>query len=334
MNTDIAKIIDFLYSEPSIPEDLLMQIQSWMKHNEHNQEVTSALLNLWDEEYGKNAGEINPQAVERLLSEVERVRVENGERPLSYKPKWKRLIRYAASLVAIILVGISCYMAGSGSAGQETMLITAQGSAGSFILPDGTSVRLNSDSRLTYDADNFTKDGKRKVKIEGEAFFDVTKDENHPFVVEMSDMEVQVLGTSFEVRDYAFSGLKEVVLLNGKVEVTTPGNAKPSTLNPDQRLVYNTATGKCNVESTSAETYCRWIYPKLKLENEPLGDILITIGRKYSVDLSISTGVDTSARLSLTLANDDLEDIMSILSYLTDIDYRITDNKLSVYPLP
>lgn len=331
MNQDIAKIIDFLYSEPTIPEELLMQIQGWLNRNEDNHEVTSALFNLWDEEYGKGAGEIKPEAIERLLCEVES---SNTEVSVTRKPMWRRIIGYAASLIALIIVGIGCYIAGSGSAGQETMLITAQGSAGSFTLPDGTSVRLNSDSRLTYDADNFFKDGKRRVKIEGEAYFDVTKDKNHPFIVEMSDMDVQVLGTSFEVRDYAFSGLKEVVLLTGKVEVTTPGNAKPETLYPDQRLVYDTATGKCNVESTSAETYCRWIYPKLKLENEPLGDILITIGRKYSVDLDISAEVDTSARLSLTLANDDLEDLMLALSYLTDIDYSITDNKLSVYPLP
>lgn len=325
MNQDSAKIIDFLYSEPSIPEDLLMQIQSWMKRNEDNQDVTSALFNLWDEEYGKNAGEINPKSIERLLSEVE-----SRDIQVSYRPKWKRLLSYAASLVAVIVVGVACYMAGSGSAGQETMLITAQGSAGTFTLPDGTSVRLNSDSRLTYNADDFYKDGKRMVKIEGEAYFDVTKDKKHPFIVEMSDMEVQVLGTSFEVRDYSFSGLKEVVLLHGKVEVTTPGESKPAVLHPDQRLVYDTATGKCNVESTSAETYCRWIYPKLKLENEPLGDILITIGRKYSVDLNVSDAVDTSARLSLTLANDDLEDIMSVLSYLTDIDYKISDNMLTI----
>lgn len=330
MNQDIAKIIDFLYSEPSIPEDLLVQIQAWMNRHENNEEVTTALLNLWDEEYGKNAGEINPEAVERLLTEVES---RTAETPVSQNPKWKRWISYAASLAAIIIVGVTCYFAGSGTATQETMLITAQGSAGTFTLPDGTSVRLNSESRLTYNADSFLKSGKRKVKIEGEAYFDVTKDKNHPFVVEMSDMEVEVLGTTFEVRDYSFSELKEVVLLTGKVEVTSAALSNPEVLYPDQRLIYNTSTGKCEVENTPAETYCRWIYPKLKLENEPLGDLLITIGRKYSVDLNISPEVNTDTRLSLTLANDDLDDIMSVLSYLTDIDYKITDNTLSVFPV-
>ena len=329
MKQDIAKIIDFLYSHPSIPDDLLHQIQDWMNRHEDNPEVTATLMNIWDEEFGKDAGCVTPLALERLLTEVESQTTAAPLRKNPFKNAWK----YVAAVVAFVTVCTAAYFFGSANSTGETMLITAKGSAGSFTLPDGSTVRLNSDSRLCYNSKDFLKASKRKVKIDGEAYFDVTKDSRHPFVVEMADMDVEVLGTCFEVRDYSFSNLKEVVLLSGKVQVQTAGASTPTVLSPDQRFIYNRPSKDSKIENADAHTYCRWIYPKLKIENEPLRDLLITIGRKYSVDLTIAPDVDLNQRLSITLVNEDLEDLMSVISYLTDIDYNISDNTLSVTTL-
>jgi transmembrane sensor len=214
--------------------------------------------------------------------------------------------------------------------GSETILITAKGSTGQFTLPDGTNVRLNSDTRLIYDPESFMADGKRRVSIEGEAFFDVTKDAEHPFVVKLTDMEVEVLGTSFDVRNYSFSSKEEVVLLTGKVKVESKGIGEPVTIYPDQRLVFNRANGDCDVQQTAAINYCRWIEPRLKLENEPLGDLLITLSRKYNLELEIAPDVDLTKRISLTLHNDDIEDLMPVIAYLTDLSYKIENNTLYI----
>lgn len=327
MNKDYEKILDFIYNHPSVPDDIRAAIRDWMLQHEDDPELSASMLAMWDSEFGKNNETFNPLALTKLLNDVSS---KGTQIRTTRRFNIRRILRYAAVVSAICLSGIMTYVATRSDENQETILITAKGSTGEFTLPDGTNVRLNSDTRLTYDSKSFMADGKRRVSVEGEAFFDVTKDAEHPFVVKLTDMEVEVLGTSFDVRNYSFSSKEEVVLLTGKVKVEGKEIKEPVTIYPDQRLVLDRANGDCNVEKTAAINYCRWIQPRLKLENEPLGDLLITLSRKYSVELDIAANVNLGKRVSITLHNDDLEDLMPVLSYLTDIDYRIENNTLYI----
>lgn len=327
MNKDYDKILNFIYNHPSVPEYIRSIIRDWMLQHEDDQELTELMLALWDNEFGENRDSIDPAALTRLLNDISSD-VRESERTRRFN--FRRIMRYAAVVAAICITAIVTYVVAGSGKGSETILITAKGSTGQFTLPDGTNVRLNSDTRLIYDPESFMADGKRRVSIEGEAFFDVTKDAEHPFVVKLTDMEVEVLGTSFDVRNYSFSSKEEVVLLTGKVKVESKGIGKPVTIYPDQRLVFNRANGDCDVQQTAAINYCRWIEPRLKLENEPLGDLLITLSRKYNLELEIAPDVDLTKRISLTLHNDDIEDLMPVISYLTDITYKIENNTLYI----
>lgn len=329
---DFDKIIDYIYSHPNIPDDVRNRIRQWMSCHERDSRLDSALHKIWDREFGKPSGNIDPQSLSRLLSDISRTTAvaNDGADNLTKKTVWKRTLRYAAAVAAVVLASVLTYFITSSHDDTRTVLLTAKGSVGEFQLPDGSTVRLNSDSRLSYTSGDFSSSGKRRVNIEGEAFFDVVKDPSHPFVVKMSNMEVEVLGTSFDVRNYSFSKAEEVVLLKGKVKVNGLKTGKPVTLEPDQRLVFDKGTGSCSVENSSAINYCRWYEPRLKVENEPLGDILITIGRKYCMDLKINPDVDTSTRLSLTLYNDRLEEIMPVIGFLTGINWFVTNNTLII----
>lgn len=327
MNKDYDKILNFIYNHPSVPEYIRSIIRDWMLQHEDDQELTESMLALWDNEFGENRDSIDPAALTRLLNDISSD-VRESERTRRFN--FRRIMRYAAVVAAICITAIVTYVVAGSGKGSETILITAKGSTGQFTLPDGTNVRLNSDTRLIYDPESFMADGKRRVSIEGEAFFDVTKDAEHPFVVKLTDMEVEVLGTSFDVRNYSFSSKEEVVLLTGKVKVESKGIGEPVTIYPDQRLVFNRANGDCDVQQTAAINYCRWIEPRLKLENEPLGDLLITLSRKYNLELEIAPDVDLTKRISLTLHNDDIEDLMPVIAYLTDLSYKIENNTLYI----
>ena len=327
MNKDYDKILNFIYNHPSVPEDIRSIIRDWMLRHEDDPKLETSMLSLWDNEFGENADSIDPAALTRLLNDISSdVRESQRTRRFNFR----RILRYAAVVAAICITAIVTYVVAGSGKGSETILITAKGSTGQFTLPDGTNVRLNSDTRLIYDPESFMADGKRRVSIEGEAFFDVTKDADHPFVVKLTDMEVEVLGTSFDVRNYSFSSKEEVVLLTGKVKVESKGIGEPVTIYPDQRLVFNRANGDCDVQQTAAINYCRWIEPRLKLENEPLGDLLITLSRKYNLELEIAPDVDLTKRISLTLHNDDIEDLMPVIAYLTDLSYKIENNTLYI----
>ena len=331
MNKDYEKIIEFICNSPEIPEDLAADLRSWMLAHSDDENLTEALRREWDLRFGKTGTPVSSEALGRLLREVAPAEPEQRLTSRFRRlPRLPRLLRYAAIAAAICLSTAVGYFIARDNTPAQTILMTAKGSMGEFTLPDGSTVRLNSDTRLCYDADSFKGKGKRRVSVEGEAFFDVTKDPAHPFVVEMTEMEVEVLGTSFDVRNYPFSQREEVVLLSGSVKVESKALPAPVTMHPDQRFTFDRSNGRSNVEDADAINYCRWINKRLKLENEPLGDLLITISRKYGMDLEIAPGTDISRRVSITLGNDEVDELMPVISYLTGLEYSIDGHTLRV----
>lgn len=330
---DYEKILDFIYSHPDMPDDIRQRIEQWMLLRENDRNLDAALHSLWDREVmDSESSAVNPVALSRLLSEIGDNQ-EKGIEKISTLGRLfkKRMVRYAAVAAIAIIASLATWFAASSTSRTDTVLVTAKGSTGEFRLPDGSLVLLNSDTRLTYCSDDFDRTGKRKVAVDGEAYFEVVKDPNHPFVVEMGKMDVEVLGTSFEVRNYSFSKSDEVVLLSGKVKVQTDANKSDDRiLYPDQRLVLDKKSGQVEVENVPAVNYCRWTSPRLKLENEPLGDILITICRKYCLDLEVAPEVDKDYTLSMTLYNESIDELMPVITYLTGVNYTISGNTLYV----
>lgn len=333
MNKDYEKIINYIYGNPEVPREISEAFTLWLAEHEDDEALTFAMLAKWVQELEQKTTQVDAEALTRLLNDVSPAWNDNSQEiidPVRRISRWRKAISYAAVLAAVILSSLITYNFVSSRMNSETVFITAKGSTGEFTLPDGSRVLLNSDSRLSFDANRFMADGKRRVNISGGAFLNVAKDRKHPFVVSMQGMDVEVLGTSFDVRSYPDSRNEEVVLLSGKVKVSSASLPHPVEMTPDSRFVLNRESGTYQLENARAINYCRWIESKLKLENEPLGDLLITIGRKYNLELDIAPGVDLNQRLSLTLHKDDFEDLMPVVEYLTDISYYVSDNTLHI----
>lgn len=333
METDAKylKILDFIYQSDSLPPDLNKQLQLWMLKHEDSFELDKAMHRIWDEELANAHANIDVQALNRLLEDVSYKRNEGGQYapkpPAKFRHKWKK---YAAAILLVIASSAATLLVNEKlDTGKDVVLITAAGSIGEFTLPDGSLVKLNSGSKLSYNEKDFATC--REVKVDGEAYFDVKKDLCHPFRVGMTNLKVEVLGTQFDVRNYPFCSNEEVVLLTGKVQAVNESGNKYM-LHPNQMLLSDAKTGKISVNEVKADNYCRWSAQILKIENEPLGDLLTTISRTHCLDLVIEEGVDIESGVSITLHNDSLEEIMDILSYITDISWRLDDHTLTIYP--
>src|SRR5439155_8152 len=122
-----------------------------------------------------------------------------------------------------------------------------------MVLPDGTQVWLNAESRITY-SNTFNK-SLREVNLEGEAYFDVTHDAAHPFIVHTSSIAIKVLGTAFTVKSYASDKTIEATLLRGSIEVVK--NNDPSApkviLRPHEKLVFNKEEKNSTAEPANEE---------------------------------------------------------------------------------
>lgn len=231
-----------------------------------------------------------------------------------------------------LLLTVGAFVLGRLAVGQdsETVLLAAEGSIGRHTLPDGTRLWLNGGSTVTY-ADNFDSSDERRVTINGEAYFEVTHNPRRPFIVEMTSMDVKVLGTSFSARSCPGSAKDEVVLLSGKVEVESDRLQNTMTLRPDQKLSLDRESNKVLVEPANARAYCRWIQPTTTFDNEPLSDILILLSRRYGLELHADDPLLTDARLSITInASQSLDEVTSIIEHLLPVKIVADGRQLTV----
>ena len=151
-------------------------------------------------------------------------------------------------------------------------------------LSDSTRIWLNAATRLKYPV--VFAGNTRRVELEGEAYFEVAHDEDRPFVLETSGMEVKVLGTAFNVT--AYDEMQSVVLVEGSVEVKGSAEEKSTRIEPSQKYEYNALSGVSGVEVIDTEEYTAWTEGYILLKDTPMSEILERLGNYFGVGMEIS----------------------------------------------
>ena len=159
------------------------------------------------------------------------------------------------------------------------------GSRSKAMLPDSSTVWLNSGSILRYTADFGRKN--RKVTLDGEGYFEIAENRTKPFIVTADNIDVKVTGTVFNLRNYTGDNTIELDLLEGSVSVTETGSGKTFNLTPDQNMTYDRGSGRLDIVNTDASKSALWTTGKLYFVNTPLSELLKDIERSYDVQISI-----------------------------------------------
>lgn len=211
-------------------------------------------------------------------------------------------------------------------------MIVPFGKRSYILLSDGSRVWLNSGSRLVYPP--VFKDKSREVFLEGEAYFEVSKNKSKPFFVRTDAFKIKVLGTKFSVQ--AFKNEKEfnAVLLEGKVSLTTNSKmfTKEYELSPNQKATLSETRDDINITSVeNAENYIAWIYGFLNFENEDILSLTKQISRYYNIEIDI-TKINVHSKFSGKLdLKENPERIMDGLSKIFKIKYEKQENKFVFY---
>lgn len=195
-----------------------------------------------------------------------------------------------------------------------------------FELPDGTKVWVNSNSKLRY-PQSFDAD-ERVVYLDGEAFFDVAKNPNRPFRVEMEDAEVKVLGTSFNVRSHANEDFVEVQVETGKVMFAAEKNM-PMALTAMDKAVFDKKAAKCKHSRDENSNACAWKRNELRFNNTPLNEVFGLMERFYNIKLDFeNTDVfNCEDPFSTRLNKESLQKAITALSATYDIEFVKQDNR-------
>ncbi len=243
--------------------------------------------------------------------------------PQRMKFRRKPVYSIAASIaIFIIMSAYAIYLLGVFDAPEKITWnekITKLGQKSILTLLDGTRITLNAGSKLMYP----TKFGKeiREVRLEGEAYFEVTSNPQKPFIVKSGEVTTTVLGTKFNIKAYPGETDIKVALLEGKVKVSkkVKNDSEDIFLLPKQQLVYNRNTKKERISEFDPRKIIGWRNNVLVFENEKLSEILTTLERAFGIKLEIKDKKAAQKRISADFEDESFWAIIEVIKYLTGL---------------
>ena len=254
------------------------------------------------------------------------------------KSRWLWLSGVAASVILVIAGGFLLFktagvtIPSQTSGSTEKRFITIESPDGhrkELRLPDGTMVYLNSGSQLRY-PETFDKET-RTVQFSGEAYFEVSKDSLHPFIILTENTQTKVLGTEFNLRAYPSEKRTEVVVTEGRVKFSARTDEKQAVLlTASEQGSY--IRGRSPVERTVyVNRYLGWRENKLIFSDQKLSEIIPELERWYGVKVEVKSEELLSLRYTGTFRNVTLSNLIQSMSYALDFKYQLTNKTLSIY---
>lgn len=254
----------------------------------------------------------------------QRDEVRDFERTLSRKRGTGQWLRWGAACLLVSL-SVFVYIRFEKIASENMPLLSInkievpQGNVQKILLPDGTKVWLNAGSTLEYPEPFLA----RNVQLTGEGFFEVIRNEALPFTVKTKDLQVRVLGTSFNVKQYQQEAAA-VEVSSGSVRVSLEKDSLESTvLSPAEGVVLDTAHHKLIKSSLDLNRLAAWREGKLIFEDQPLQEIIPTLERWYQVQIVLSDESIGDRRFSGTFQQERLQNILQIMHHAICIDFEI-----------
>lgn len=302
------------------------KIQEWLsKDPKHREELEQALW-LWQHT------SVPPQN-EEWKDSFQTIQASLIERAPQKTIKLKWWMAAAAVFAAITLSTLFYKVQQPVVQNEEMVWITKSAASGKVInimLPDSSEIWLNSGSSISFPK-NLQHAGLRTVKLNGEAFFNVKRDPQHPFIVHSSNIRTQVLGTSFNIR--AWEGYEaEVTVLTGKVAVSRDSAGQQSAaiyLLPNQKAVADLNPAKLHLENIEdARTAIGWREGKLVFDQLPVKEVFEALERKYAVKI-IADQSFKDCKLTAKFNNVSLNEVLQTIQMTLDIQYTI--NKQIIY---
>jgi len=188
-----------------------------------------------------------------------------------------------------------------------------------FQLPDGSTGYLNSGSRLKYPVQFI---GERKVELVGEAFFDVVHNAEIPFHVNTRNLDIKVLGTTFNVIANEDEQTEEIVLQTGSVDVSSVTGKQLAVLSPNEQLILDIEKRTFTKNDVEASQYTTWKEGKLVFRNENMQQVARRLSRWYNAEVVVDDHLLDNHTFHATFIDEPLDEVLKLLSITTPISYE------------
>ena len=306
--------------------------KEWIRLNPEKRPVIETARQLvqsiqYDDRYRLSATRYH-QVLENILEQNRFVKRKKHSGVLY--PKW--IEGLAASLIILLVAGIYYFNNKDATIHQAQPVqtitkITLAGQKKTIGLPDGSIIKLNSGSKLTYPLP-FPVDH-RSVELEGEAFFEVTKDVERPFVILSGKLKTKVLGTSFNVRSYEDENTISVSVLTGKVEIENE-EGRSDILYPEDMGVYNKDDRGMIKTNFDSKSVFGWKDGLLMFKDMEISAIFSDLEKWYGVEIIVERGLKITGKYTGEYQNASLERILDGISYTSKFSYTINEDKVLI----
>lgn len=345
----------------------LQELQHWLQSNPGDQYFAEILLTYWHHRPDQYVS-LDHAPDQHFAHILEMATNQNEEAVLIKSGLRSRIGKFAAAatLLTAIAGGVWMFMPKKtnrvlSADAKRNEVVAGKGIRSKMVLPDGTQVWLNSDSKLQY-AESFSG-ATREVTLEGEAYFDVVKNPKRPFIVHTSAIDIRVLGTSFNVKSYPQEKTIETTLIRGMIEVIN--KIKPEApkiiLRPKEKLVFNklaeeinelpTGDQKENVrKDTSSQnkimaiaitalppnvadsslTETSWVYNRLLFEGDSFREVAVKMERWFNIKINFKNEKVANYRLSGSFDRETIDEALQALKYIAPFNYKINNNEVDI----
>jgi len=242
--------------------------------------------------------------------------------------KFRKLYLQLTAAAAILFFITTCTLAYLLTVSPHQLYTySTQSSPADYVLTDGTHIKLNTNSSITYQSDYGKK--KREVSLVGEAFFKVTKDKTKPFIVNTLGTKTEVLGTSFNVKSVSETGMVVTTLATGSVKFT----AKDCNvlLHPGEEIEYNTNSHVYQSYSTDLQKNTSWITGRINYTGVRFGDLLERLKYIYNINIVLSDKILANRVVSASIiANEPIEDVLAAFEKDLEFTFKKDSSKITI----
>lgn len=247
------------------------------------------------------------------------------------RARFGRILRVAASVAILLLAGYGFYLSRVSEAEiKYATESTYRGEQKTVTLPDGSVVRLNAESSITF-PEQFASSDTRDIQLTGEAFFEVRRDEERPFIIRSANVITTVLGTEFNVRAYPGDKTIAVTVATGKVRIEASDNQQTNTrseiLLPGEQGLYDHLSASLVKSPVNIEKFLAWKDGTILLEGASLEEATEILGRWYDADFVFKNPGLKTCTIDGKFRNDELENILENLRFLLGIEYSVEPDK-------
>ncbi|MEB2780096.1 FecR family protein [Algoriphagus sp. C2-6-M1] len=319
------KLIKYLLQESNSEET--KAIEEWVSEDEANQKELDKIQWIWSSskallEKSKVDEKLAWQKFTALRDQ--KVEIKPRQTQQFLQSTWFR-VAAAITLIVVSTWVYTTFLPQSGKAYYSSVELQSESNAVEIPLLDGTTITLNKNTTLNYSQKLFGN--VRKVSMEsGEAFFDVKRNEQKPFVIQTENVSITVLGTSFHVK--TVQKTTEVIVVTGSVQVEI--NGKKKVLRPDEKLRINQQTGEMIKSQPSNKLYNYYVSNVFQADRIPLGDLINALNEAYDSNIEIAKEELKTLPITTTLEYGSLNKNLEVIRETLNLKISQRDGKIII----